>query len=118
MADDEKWKKVDLTKAPFFFEKENGSDYLTDEYAAVYHKAVQKELANKNLEYLWAEEEGDEPSYLENFECDDWKKVFSISADHCSHFGHVLMAKGPAHHGVSWAIHFEMLLPIWIREVK
>ena len=118
------WKKVDLAQPPFFFSEEKdslndkNSDYLSEEYAAVYNKQVQRELAGFNLEYLWGEEVVEEPDYLDSFECDNWKTVFSISADHCSHFGFVTMAKGPPHHGVSLAIHFECLMPIWIREVK
>tara|TARA_R110002020_G_scaffold75827_8_gene192677 strand:+ start:5927 stop:6298 length:372 start_codon:yes stop_codon:yes gene_type:complete len=120
------WKKVDLTQPPFFFSEErdgHGSDYLSGEYAAVYNKQIQKELAGKNLEYLWGEEILEEPDYLEEFECDGWEKIFSISADHCSHFGYVTMAEGSPHHRIRfhhkirWAIHFEMLMPIWIREV-
>jgi len=115
MAD---WKKVDLTEPPFFFSGESDDrDYLTGEYAAVFNKAVQKELGGKNLEYLWAEEGNEEPDYLENFECGGWEPVFIVNAQNCSHFGYVTLAHGPPLKGVGWVINFEMLSPIWIREV-
>ena len=123
----EEWKKVDLTKPPFFFSGELYylEDYLTEEYAAVYNKEIRSELEGKNLEYLWAEEDepdfpGDEPAYLENFKFEGWERVFGITAEHCSHFRkvHMVSASSPFTriHGVNWAIIFECTTPIWIRE--
>jgi len=117
------WKKVDLSKPPFFFSTEEqhfSANYLTKEYAAVFNKAVQKALKGKNLEYLWSEEGGDEPAFLEDFDPGDhgWTPIFTINADHCSHFGYVIMVSGgPYLNGVKWALSFEQLTPIWIREV-
>ena len=121
MAD---WQKVNLTKAPFFYSEEQSdysvvideSDYLTEEYAAVFHKAIQKELGGKDLKYLWSEEGYDEPGYLANFNRNGWNTVFCIHAQYCSHFGYVTLEKGPPINGVRWAIHFEQLAPIWIKE--
>ena len=121
----EKWKKVDLTKPPFFYSGEddgNGSDYIIDhggengEHVTLFHEALQKELGGKNLEYTWSEEGNDEPPYLQEFQCEGWENVFSIIAQNCCDFGHVTMARGPSFHGVRWVINFECLTPIWIRE--
>tara|TARA_R110002020_G_scaffold213289_6_gene420055 strand:+ start:1788 stop:2168 length:381 start_codon:yes stop_codon:yes gene_type:complete len=120
----EEWKKVNLAHDPFSFSNDewddNSSDYLTGEYGEVYNKAVHHELGGKNLEYSWSEEGHDSPSHLDEFEGgDDWEPVFAIDAQNCCDFGYVTMAKRKTttyFHGVRWAIIFECLTPIWIRE--
>ena len=116
------WKKVDLTQYPFHFTEEHPE-------IDVYNKAVQKELGGKDLEYYWAEEGGDEPEHLENFDFNSWEQVFACDGygdeftGDCQEFGLVSMIKGlplkgPSLKGVEWAIDFEMNCSIWIRSAS
>ena len=127
----EEWKKVDLTKFPFMFNTQEGfqsslglhrSYEDTDEgkdWLSVYNIMMGLELGNKNLEYLWSEEGGDEPDSLDEFNNKDWDLWMVLNAK-CNQFGYVTAHRGKPYASpkrVGWVINFEMLTPIWIREV-
>ena len=112
------WKKVDVTKWPFNFSpdeselEDTGKKWLT-----VYNLMIELELGGKNLEYLWSEEEGDEPAYLDEFECEGWYPWMTLDAE-SNQLKRVGAHKGSPIKGIGWVINFEMLSPIWIREIK
>jgi hypothetical protein len=115
------WKKVHQHKAPFSFTIPD-DDSLTGKWHMAYNLLLELELGGKDLEYLWAEEEGDEPKSLDEFGCDHWDQWLLLNSDATNtHFGYVTGFKGKPYlspKGVGWMINFEMLSPVWIREAQ